>query len=606
MDKHYGSSLQQQQRYQGKPSTNPFDTSTTNQYYGNPSTTTRGYNNNTNQNEVLDTEQGLHARGANANDRVLSPIENLNNNNGNSLNTSLYDQANQMRHSGYYHSDDYSLNHHQANHHHHHLSDIPISPREIRSPPQYREKRAHVRDSFLPRWLTGMKSGKSHDNNNFGPPMSPYEMNIAPKGSSTASSSSEWFSSSQKGSGVFDTSFHPNNGVVRKRGGMAGHWERLSPAKKVSIGVILVALVCTIMGVSVSETRKNHAAREKAALALAMANQPTPSPTSGPTDVPSLAPTDPPTKVPSSRSPVAGYASVHGKDSDGTSRPTRSPITMPPTRSPVSTPSSSPTIATSVSNAPTKPTAPLPCLDVAGEFKNHLDNLKTCTWLNKEPGFSDRKNKNCGTQWPDGTIFPVTDLGHHCQSTCSLYNNCGLMNARTNEFEYERPMAASSEMMCENQVGLFRNHLDVEKDCEWLYNGKPGQTDRKSKNCGWGPNVMTELGFNCPQTCVDYNGGSGCWDLSQGDSVGGISTRTSVLIESTIVEEEEHSSTECIDGSGRYMNHKGEKESCEWLHTDFRLERNCGFERHDITTLGKRCPWSCREYNSCSFPGEHL
>eukprot|EP00573_Skeletonema_grethae_P007994 CAMPEP_0201702890 /NCGR_PEP_ID=MMETSP0578-20130828/38033_1 /ASSEMBLY_ACC=CAM_ASM_000663 /TAXON_ID=267565 /ORGANISM="Skeletonema grethea, Strain CCMP 1804" /LENGTH=784 /DNA_ID=CAMNT_0048190561 /DNA_START=37 /DNA_END=2392 /DNA_ORIENTATION=+ len=538
MNQHYGSSIhqhhhqqlqQQQQQFYGKSATNPFETE--NQHFGNPATRRL---NDINQNEDSDAEQGLNARDEAG--RVLAAVDNRNNH-GDNLNSSLYDQANQMRHAGYYHNDDYSFN--QMG-----LSDVPMSPRsprDVGTPPRYRERKANVRNNLLPKWFAGFSSGRFQSGG-----LSPYvtsETNIAPRGSSTASSSSEWISNSPKV--TFDT-FNPNG--VRKRG-IAGHWQRLSPAKKVSVGVILVALMCTIMGVAVSETKKSYAAREQAALALAMANQPTPSPTSEPTNVPSLAPTDHPTRNPISRSPVAGNIGLHGKDSDGTSRPTRFPTTATPTLSPESKPSGSPT--NPLSPAPTA-AATSACTDKVGMFKNHLDNLKTCDWLNKEPGFSDRKNKNCGTQWPDGSVFPVTELGANCQSTCSLYNSCGLMNARTQEFEYERPLPATSEMLCEDQDGLFKNHIDNPKDCAWLGNGKAGHTDRKSKNCGWGPNLITELGWNCPQTCIWYNK-SGCWDPADANSVAGMSIRASAAESTTSGED---SSTACIDGSGAYENQK--------------------------------------------------
>lgn len=583
MDQHYGVSQNQyhhrqhyhhQQQVYGKSAINPFENE--NQYSDPPAA---GRFDDTNQNEEADAEQGLNARGEA--ERVLSAVENRHNNHGNSMNSldsSLFDQANQMRHAGHY-NDDYSFN--QMN-----LTDIPISPKDgLGSPPRLTERKANVRDNFLPKWFSAFSPARFQNGG-----MSPYmtsETNIAPRGSSGAStaSSSGWISNKM----MFDN-FNPNG--VRKRG-ISGHWERLSPAKKVSVGVVLVALVCTIMGVAVSETKKNYAAREQAALALAMANQPTPSPTSEPTAIPSLAPTNYPTRNPISRSPVAGNVGVHGKASDGSPRPTRMPVTMTPTGSPEDKPSSSPTTSSSV--APSV-AATASCTDKMGEFQNHLGNLKTCDWLNKEAGFSDRKNKNCGTQWPDGSIFPVTELGVNCQSSCSLYNACGLMNARTQEFDYERPSAATSEMLCEDQDGLFKNHLDNEKDCAWLENGKTGHTDRKSKNCGWGPHLITELGWNCPQTCIYYNG-IGCWDPADKTSVAGMSTRTSA---GNSTASEEH---QCIDGSGTYENHIGEDKACDWLHTEFRLERNCGYDRHDITPLGKECPWTCREYNECSFPG---
>lgn len=571
MDKHYGLSSQEHQHFYGKSNTNPFEADDT--YFGNPGAREIDINQEDDE-EAPDAEKGLDSRMEA--ERVLAAVENRNHHHDN-LHSSLFDQANQMRHAGYYHNeDDYSFN--QVN-----LSDVPISPRDVGSPPIRREKKANVRNNLMPKWFGAFSPKAFHMTS---------ETNIAPR------SSSEWLANSSNVS--FDTSFNPNG--VRKRG-VAGHWDRLSPAKKVSVGVILVAFMCTILGVAVSETKKNYTARQNAALALAMTSPPSPSPTLQPTNIPTLNPTDRPTRTPISRSPVAGNSGIHGKDSDGTQRPTRMPVTMSPSKSPTvkpsGRPSNSPSLAPSVPVTQKVQAAPA-CMDVAGYFKNHLGNEKTCDWLGKEEGFSDRKNKNCGTQWPDGSIYPVTDLGANCQKTCALYNECsGLISSRTEEFNYVAP---TNEMMCQDQPGEFKNHIDTPKTCEWLDNNKPGHTDRKSKNCGWGNYLITELGWNCPQTCIWYNK-IGCWDTQDQNSVAGMSVRASSGAEHSSTSTGSHSSITCMNGSGTYENHNGDEESCDWLHTDFRLERNCGFDRHDRTPLGENCPWSCREFNECSAFG---
>eukprot|EP00956_Cyclotella_meneghiniana_P038380 scaffold153413_cov23-Cyclotella_meneghiniana.AAC.1 len=60
-------------------------------------------------------------------------------------------------------------------------------------------------------------------------------------------------------------------------------------------------------------------------------------------------------------------------------------------------------------------------------------NPKDCAWLyNDKDGYTDRKDKNCGT-----SLYPRTDLGSACRATCGIYNGCttstgGQMPAVTN------------------------------------------------------------------------------------------------------------------------------------------------------------------------------
>lgn len=466
----YGLSPQEHQHFYGKSTTNPFEDEREIMDFDNDN--------------VTYSEKGLNAKARNIDNR----------NNHDRLSFSVFEQANQIRHAGYYQNDDdFSFN--QAN-----LSEVPISPSEVGSPRNKRERKAHVRNNLFP----GLFSAFNPDLFQNGGMRSYFvtsETNISPR---VRGSSSEWYAQSPKVS--FDTSFNPDGAR-----GIAGHWKRLSPAKKISVGVIFVVLVCTLMGVVVSETKKESVAKENAAFVVTVeTHQPTPSPTmhttSQATDFstldPTYHPTRKPTREPISRSPIAGNGNMHAKDSDGTRRPSRMPITMKPTKSPTEKPSYLVTVIEQVQAAPA-------CTDTTGFFVNHLDKLASCDWLGEEPGFTDRKNKNCGTEWPDGSIYPVTDLGAKCPYTCGLYNGCE--SQRAQEFEYLQPSANTGEMLCQDQMGLFQNHLDNLKDCAWLYNDKDGHTDRKSKNCGWANYPRTELGWNCPQTCIYYNQ-NGCWE----------------------------------------------------------------------------------------------
>lgn len=253
------------------------------------------------------------------------------------------------------------------------------------------------------------------------------------------------------------------------------------------------------------------------------------------------------------------------------------------------------------------------CTDDQGYFLNHLMNPKDCAWLyNDKDGYTDRKDKNCGT-----ALYPRTDLGAACRATCGEYNGCTTdLPAATNETaeaanydgisfmsetasggaSYLMPtrIQSSSVQMCSDvNDRTFKNHLGSDKTCEWLDNDKPGQTERKDKNCGYGPYPITELGQNCPQTCIWYNQ-SGCSVIQKR------SIEPNLRIAGT-------TSTACVNGSGKYENHHGDHKQCQWLHEPdqpsvekFRQDKNCGTDEYPITDLGTKCPWSCQEYNGCS------
>jgi hypothetical protein len=504
-------------------------------------------------------------------------------------NSSLYQQAAAMRSNGHYQVDDYSFS----------TINIHNIPKDVESP-----KPANTTSSFLkmPKWMEGFAPGSTG-----GKPYSPpygipanitSDTNLAPP---IRGNHQDWWSNSPKV--TFDTD-HPD-----KR----SKWSNLSHTQRMGAGVIWVALMCTLMGVTIWSLNKPaeevYEGDRSSSLKGFMPGQ------IG-TSVPTLAPTDRPTRPPTTRSPVSGYSSLHGKGSNTSPRPTRSPTTPRPTRSPVvpptSSPSGSPTSAPTATVIEQVQGAPSTCTDDQGYFLNHLMNPKDCAWLwNEKDGYTDRKDKNCGT-----ALYPRTDLGSACRATCGIYNGCATeLPAAVNQTpespsyesitfmsdvaSYLMPSQtqgdANSDQKCTDvNDRTFKNHLGSDKTCEWLHNDKPGQTERKDKNCGYGSYPITELGQNCPQTCIWYNK-SGCSAVPMRRSI------------EPNLRAADTSSTRCVNGSGKYENHHGDHKQCQWLHEPdrpniekFRQDKNCGTDEFPITDLGSKCPWSCKEYNGCS------
>ena len=199
--------------------------------------------------------------------------------------------------------------------------------------------------------------------------------------------------------------------------------------------------------------------------------------------------------------------------------------------------------------------APESCTDNQGYYLNHLLNPKDCEWLdNDKEGYTDRKDKNCGT-----ALYPQTDLGAACPGACALYNGCAtefppadtvspessnydlsFMSGTTEDYltPTQTQSGSSSIELCSDSSGTFKNHLGSDKDCVWLDNDKPGQTERKDKKCGYGAYPITELGQNCPQTCIWYNK-VGCSAIQ----------RRSI--------QPDVGYTQYVNGSGNYANHHG-------------------------------------------------
>jgi hypothetical protein len=139
-----------------------------------------------------------------------------------------------------------------------------------------------------------------------------------------------------------------------------------------------------------------------------------------------------------------------------------------------------------------------------------LSNKKNCVWLyNDKEGYSVRKDKNCGGRFVvDDTgnnivVYDTTELGTNCPQTCRAYNGCDAVAKMSGTIANNNDSSANNE--CKDKDGLYKNHRNIDKTCTWLYNEKPGKTDRKDKNCGTNDYPISDLGKACLHTCFEYN-----------------------------------------------------------------------------------------------------
>ncbi|KAL7478327.1 hypothetical protein ACHAW6_004096 [Cyclotella cf. meneghiniana] len=512
---------------------------------------------------------------------------------GDSANTSVYQQAAAIRSSGQCQVDDYSFS----------TINIHNIPRDDIESPKRADSRTGSSLLKMPKWMEGFvpASTANYDPPVYGIPANlTRETNIAPP---IRGNHQDWWSSSPKV--TFDTGYQDRKSSSR--------WNNLTYSQKIGAGVIWVALMSTLMGVTIWSLNKPDDVTDSKRGSSSLQGFLSASVTTVPTFAPSVM-TPRPTRQPFSRSPVKGNSALHEKNAFATPRPSRKPITLNPTYPPVVSPAlssrtSSPSHPLSAGATALVQAVPSSCTDNQGYYLNHLFNPKDCAWLyNDKDGYTDRKDKNCGT-----ALYPQTELGSACPGTCALYNGCvtelPTSTASSESATYDgiafmsgtadyltptqTESPTNSVQFCADKSGTFKNHLNSDKTCEWLYNEKPGQTDRKDKNCGHDQYPITELGQNCPQTCIWYNK-SGC---------SFIQTRS---VEPNL-RAVDVSSTRCVNGGGKYENHHGDRKQCQWLHEEglpeiekFRQDRNCGTDQHPITDLGMKCPWSCREYNGCS------
>ena len=507
--KYYAPDLHEKQGFDGPP------TKSTTAIITNPSNFEQGIGANKkhplSDSRAMSVLQGHHSHGINQN------IVNVNGNKHGPLNTSIYHQAASMNSAGYYATnanvnsdmvaavDDYSFSN----------IDLGNWPPGVtlqgNTPPGMtnanKEGKGNFRDKLLQWCISALTETSSSSNNTHG--HLPPNMNDR---------SCDW--------GVANGI--KLNGMNKKQGG-------LGSTQKLGLGLLLMVLVCTIFGVMVSELKKvntvsnvGHEGNQLSGFVPAVqlapaAPVPSPNPTLWPSISPIEEPTTPsPTKMPVTESPISDNYAAHSKtnlESDGITRPTRSPVTNRPSIAPSThNPTGSPTVK--VASVQAAPGGAGSCTDNNdGFFSNHLGNPFNCTWLhNGKSGYTDRKDKNCGgrpvvDELNGGTVvYETSELGRECPKTCRLYNGCAdpgtytVVGAIDGMTLMEGQVESKVFSACQDSQGHFSNHLSSLTTCEWLYNDKEGRTDRKDKNCGTAEHPVTELGRACKSTCSIYNG----------------------------------------------------------------------------------------------------
>lgn len=229
---------------------------------------------------------------------------NYNDENKNNVNGSLYDQASAMRSSGHYQVDDYSFS--TIN-----IHNVPKASDDMAQQPD--RKKSRIEGSLLlskmPKWFAGLAPGVTNESIGYNPPHNiTSDTNIAPP---IRGSSQDWWSTTPKV--TFDAGYGGNGGKKNSR------WNRLSSAQKIGAGVTWVALMCTLMGVTISELNKSNKSNDNGQSSSATGFMPVMDfVTDMPTAIPSLGPTmmpvtSRPTRAPVTRSPVSGYSYIHGK-----------------------------------------------------------------------------------------------------------------------------------------------------------------------------------------------------------------------------------------------------------------------------------------------------
>lgn len=228
--------------------------------------------------------------------------------------------------------------------HHHHSSDHRVA------------KRSKIRDT-LQEWYGRTFPDKT---DKYTPPNLDYETNLAPRGVNYGGGGGGGGDTNSQSEWVVSNCFAPN-GIYVKHDAYYTHRRR--DVMKMSLGVMVMVVMCTIFGVTISELKKANAALpigggnvgggsgsqlngmvpvpltnlSSTRIEPITARPTTLAPASlapatlAPSDSPTLAPLSlSPTKPQLTRSPVAGNYALHIKTSDGTEWPTRSPITSRP------------------------------------------------------------------------------------------------------------------------------------------------------------------------------------------------------------------------------------------------------------------------------------
>ena len=201
------------------------------------------------------------------------------------MNASLYQQAASMRNSSHYQVDDYSFS----------TINIHNIPKDDVVPPKNSTPSS---SGFLkmPKWMESFAPGnvkQGYSPPEYGIPANiTSNTNLAPP---IRGNHQDWWSSSPKV--TFDIDQEKKS-----------RWSHLSHTQRLGAGVIWVALMCTLMGVTIWSLNKPQEEVYQGDRSSSVQGF---IPTSG--GIPTVNPTDTPSRPPTTRSPVSGYSRLHGK-----------------------------------------------------------------------------------------------------------------------------------------------------------------------------------------------------------------------------------------------------------------------------------------------------
>ena len=211
---------------------------------------------------------------------------------GDSANSSLYQQAAAIRSSGQCQVDDYSFS----------TINIHNIPRDDIESPKRADSRTSSSFLKMPKWMEGFApaSTANYDPPIYGIPANlTREANIAPP---IRGNHQDWWSASPKV--TFDTGYQDKKSFSR--------WNNLTYSQKIGAGVIWVALMCTLMGVTIWSLNKPDGVTDGNRGSSSLQGFLPADVTTVPTFAPSFM-TPRPTRQPFSRSPVKGNSALHEK-----------------------------------------------------------------------------------------------------------------------------------------------------------------------------------------------------------------------------------------------------------------------------------------------------
>lgn len=214
---------------------------------------------------------------------------------------SLYDQAASVRNNGHYQVDDYSFSTIKIHSPKEEHATTFGSPKRLYSNNDVGNTANAVKSSILkmPKWMQAFARTKGYTPGEYGAdPNITKETNLAPP--IRGEYQDHWASSPKV---TFDTGGHFDEERSQSR-----RWNGLSHTQRIGAGVIWVALMCILMGVTIWSLNQPPPSvyGENASSAQGLVG-------AANTGAPTSDPTPRPTRPPISLSPVAGYWSLHGK-----------------------------------------------------------------------------------------------------------------------------------------------------------------------------------------------------------------------------------------------------------------------------------------------------